>query len=88
MTTKETFQKDKPLCEWWSAIALSYDFARVIGFARAEMLESNQLNADEMHGINKFASVLVSLIETQEPETATIGTGLNLNLDVPRRKTP
>lgn len=80
----QLFQKDKPLFEWWQAVALNENFQRVLIHARSTLLENQGLNPDKIDGVRLLSETLVQLCDTQEIRSPSVTTGLNHDLSVPR----
>jgi hypothetical protein len=84
MTPKDLFIKDKELCKWWGEISTSDNFGKVIVYARAQMFDE-KCSSEELAGANKFIAALNRLDEAPATKPQFPSSGINHNLDVPRR---
>ncbi len=89
MTNAQTqFLKDKSLSEKWTAMAFSDEFQKVLIHCRAAITEETTRGSDVMYGVNLLATMLVSICETQEPSSPSIGSGIIQNLAINRTDFP
>lgn len=87
MTNSQTqFQKDEALLGYWTAIAMTDNFQKVITFARAAILEGGGLTPDMLAGVNLLATTLVTMVQTQEETAPNYNIGLVHDLQ-PKRRT-
>lgn len=83
-TPKERFLQNKDLADKWHAVSSSEWFEEVIVYARAQMIDT-KITTEELDGARRFITTLLDLAE-HEPRSAKFpSSGLNRNLDVPRR---
>ncbi len=83
-SSKELFQKDKN--EFSQAVTLiqSTTFARLVTFARAELMQKNPSH-EQCDGANALIRTIYDLIETQGEAEENITSGLEHDLTIPDR---
>lgn len=73
MRAKELFQKDKALCDQWSAVCHAQWFEVVMVYALTSMTEG-PISTEEMAGAKKLRDILMGLADddtvgTEEPQS-------------------
>lgn len=84
---KEMFQRDKEVSGRWSGFVHGPDSAKVFAIADAEFLNSQQFSAEAALGARLYKSILLSLSDVEETDSAFPNSGLVHDIDPkPRTK--
>lgn len=70
------FRKQKDLLDYWTAVAVTDNFQRVLAYARASICEGGGLTPDMLAGVNLLATTLVTMIQEEREAPQGYVTGL------------
>jgi hypothetical protein len=84
MTAKDQFINNKPLAEWWAAIAGDTRFDSVLLHAAAVALETCP-SSEQREGVIFLKEILLTIAQKEAPVVEFAKPGLNHNLEIKRR---
>lgn len=87
MTSKELFQHDKDLRDKWHAVIHSDWFAKVLVFARSELMQGG-LSNEQLTGAQLFERTILELPEDAPAMKDPITSGLTHNLEITKTHKP
>lgn len=80
-TAKEIFLRDKQLSGTWSGFTHGPDASRVFATADSELLNWPDLTAEQMRGAKIYRSILMTLADVDDSQSAIPTSGLRHDLD-------
>jgi hypothetical protein len=84
-TARDILQKDKPLREWWDAIAHHDNFAKIVMVARSELMDKSSCDSIYLQGAKDFEKQLLSIASLPPPPREQLSSGIKHDIDLTRK---